>query len=105
MDDVLDFMLNPSKASPELLAKIPIMWPKKDIPEDIQLLFTTDYNVVAPRRPDKPYQGGFFVIKPNIDSYDEFVDIVLSGDYDVKKGWGGKVGPFHGEICSSVCIN
>jgi len=98
MDDVLDFMLNPQrfKTSPELLAKIPIMWPKKEIPEDIQLLFTTDYNVVAPRRSDKPYQGGFFVIKPNIDSYDEFVNIVRTGDYDVKKGWGGKVGPFHG---------
>lgn len=98
MDDVLDFMMNPKryKNSPELLSKIPIMWPEKDIPDDISLLFTKDYNVVAPRRRDKPYQGGFFVIKPSVKTYNEFVEIVLSGDYNVLKGWGNKVGPFYG---------
>lgn len=101
MDDVLDFMLNPKrfKESPELLAKIPIMWPNKTdkiIPDDISLLFTKDYNVVAPKRSDKPFQGGFFMIKPNLDTYNEFINIVRSGDYDIKKGWGNKVGPFHG---------
>ncbi len=98
MDDVLDFMMHPQKFkdSPELLSKIPIMWPKKDIPENIQFLFTKDYNVVAPKRHDKPYQGGFFVIKPSLEIYNEFVDIVKSGDYNVKKGWGKKVGPFYG---------
>ena len=98
LDDVMDFMINPElyKKSPELLAKIPIMWPEKDIPDDISLIFTKDYNVVAPRRRDKPYQGGFFVIKPGLDTYNEFVNIVRKGDYDVKKGWGNKVGPFYG---------
>lgn len=98
MDDMLDFMMNPKKYqnSPELLAKIPIMWPEKKIPDDISLVFTKDYNVVAPKRHDKPYQGGFFVIKPSIDTYNEFLNILREGDYDVKHGWGGKVGPFHG---------
>lgn len=98
MDDVLDFMLNPEryKASPELLAKIPIMWPEQDIPDDISLLFTKDYNVVAPKRSDKPYQGGFFVVKPSLETYNEFVEIVRKGDYHIKGGWGKKVGPFHG---------
>jgi len=98
IDDLLDFMMNPDryKNSPELLAKIPIMWPEKDIPDDITFLFTKDYNVVAPKRPDKPYQGGFFVIKPSLETYHKFVDIVRKGDYDVKRGWGNKVGPFYG---------
>lgn len=98
MDDVLDFMMNPKryKNSPELLSKIPIMWPEKEIPDDISFLFTKDYNVVAPRRADKPYQGGFFAIKPSLETYKDFVDIVRSGNYDVKKGWGKKVGPFYG---------
>jgi len=98
LDDVLDFMINPEpyKKSPELLAKIPIMWPEKDIPDDISLIFTKDYNVVAPKRSDKPYQGGFFAIKPSLDTYNEYLGIVRKGDYDVKKGWGGKVGPFYG---------
>ena len=98
LDDVLDFMINPEpyRKSPELLAKIPIMWPEKDIPDDISLIFTKDYNVVAPKRVDKPYQGGFFAIKPSLDTYNEYLGIVRKGDYDVKKGWGGKVGPFYG---------
>ena len=39
------------------------------------------------------------MIKPSLDTYNEFVGIVREGDYrDEKKGrgWGGKVGPFHG---------
>eukprot|EP00531_Pseudo-nitzschia_arenysensis_P007186 CAMPEP_0116128318 /NCGR_PEP_ID=MMETSP0329-20121206/7299_1 /TAXON_ID=697910 /ORGANISM="Pseudo-nitzschia arenysensis, Strain B593" /LENGTH=449 /DNA_ID=CAMNT_0003622455 /DNA_START=45 /DNA_END=1391 /DNA_ORIENTATION=- len=98
LDDVLDFMLNPRKykRSPDLLKKIPIMWPDKHIPDNIHFMFTKDYGMVAPRRSDKPYQGGFFVIKPNVEAYKEFVDIVKSGNYNVKKGWGDKVGPFYG---------
>lgn len=93
MDDVLDFMINPEpyKKSPAMLAKIPIMWPQNEIPDDISLIFTKDYNVVAPKRHDKPYQGGFFVIKPSLQTYNEFLDIVRKGDYDFKKGWGNKV--------------
>ena len=98
MDDVLDFMINPKryKESPELLSKIPIMWPEEDIPDDISLIFTKDYNVVAPKRQDKPYQGGFFAIKPSLETYNEFLEILREADYDIKHGWGGKVGPFHG---------
>eukprot|EP00536_Pseudo-nitzschia_multiseries_P013234 jgi/Psemu1/210992/e_gw1.550.28.1 len=98
MDDVLDFMIDPQKYkdSPELLAKIPVMWPSREIPNEISFLYTKDYNVVAPRRRDKPYQGGFFVIKPSVETYHEFLEIVRKGDYHVKKGWGNKVGPFYG---------
>jgi len=98
MDDVLDFMLDPKRfqASSELRAKVPLMWREEQIPNQVEFVFTKDYNVVAPKRADKPYQGGFFIIKPSIDTYNEFVGIVRSGDYDIKKGWGGKVGPFHG---------
>lgn len=98
IDDLLDFMLNPKpyKDSPELRTKLSVMWPNDDIPDDITFLFTKDYNVVAPKRPDKPYQGGFFAIKPSLKTYNEFINILLEGDYDVKHGWGKKVGPFHG---------
>jgi hypothetical protein len=75
---------------------LPIMWPDEPIPKHISLLFTKDYNVVAPKRHDKPYQGGFFMIKPSIDTYNEFLDVLRKGDYHPKKGWGGYVGPFYG---------
>jgi hypothetical protein len=103
MDDVIDFMLDPTKYRDSNTHKLkqqhhnlPIMWPDKEIPDDVQLLFTKDYNVVAPKRRDKPFQGGFFIIKPSIEVYNEFVDIVREGDYHIKGGWGKKVGPFYG---------
>jgi hypothetical protein len=101
MDDVIDLMRNPSSyiANGNNNSNSPIMWPEKSIPDNISLIFTKDYNVVAPRRPDKPFQGGFFMVKPSKEIYQEIVEIVRKGDYtdkNNKKGWGGKVGPFHG---------
>ncbi|KAG7348233.1 hypothetical protein IV203_016938 [Nitzschia inconspicua] len=95
MDDVIDFMLHPTTRQYNL-QKVPLMWPEKPIPNDIQLLFTKDYNMVGPKRRDKPFQGGFFIIKPSLEAYDEFIRIVKEGDYHVKGGWGKKVGPFYG---------
>jgi hypothetical protein len=97
MDDVIDFMLNP-KTQHNNLDKLPLMWHDKLIPDDIRLLFTKDYNMVGPRRPDKPYQGGFFIIKPSLEVYKEFVEIVKEGDFHVGGGWGKKVGPFYGAM-------
>lgn len=99
LDNLIDLMLDPtttSASSNGVSSIVPIMWHEKPIPQDVSLLFTKDYNVVAPRRHDKPFQGGFFMIKPSLDTYQEFVDIVRKGDYTVKGGWGDKVGPFHG---------
>lgn len=95
MDDVIDFMLHP-KSVEVPNENLPLMWPDQPIPDDIQLLFTKDYNMVGPKRPDKPYQGGFFMIKPSLGVYNEFVSIVKEGDYHTKGGWGKKVGPFYG---------
>lgn len=57
MDDVLDFMLDPKRfqASSELRAKVPLMWREEQIPNQVEFVFTKDYNVVAPKRADKPY--------------------------------------------------
>lgn len=98
MDPAIDLMLYPDRASTININSF-VMWPKQPIPNQISLMYTKDYNVVAPRRRDKPFQGGFFMIKPSLDTYTEFVNIVREGDYiDLPraKGWGGKVGPFHG---------
>lgn len=101
MDPAIDLMLHPKQQASQNKEQLEsfLMWPDKPIPEEISLMFTKDYNVVAPRRPDKPFQGGFFMIKPSLDTYNEFIRIVREGDYrDDRKGrgWGGKVGPFHG---------
>jgi hypothetical protein len=99
---MIDLMRNPSSyiANGNNNSNVPvIMWPEQSIPNTISLLFTKDYNVVAPRRSDKPFQGGFFMLKPSKETYQEMIEIVRKGDYTDKpnkKGWGGKVGPFHG---------
>lgn len=98
MDPAIDLMLYPERAATMNLSSF-VMWPENPIPDEISLMFTKDYNVVAPRRRDKPFQGGFFMIKPSLKTYEEFVNIVRGGDYidtPRAKGWGGKVGPFHG---------
>ena len=41
-------------------------------------------------------QGGFLVIRPSEAAFEEYVDIVLEGDYREGRGWGGKYGYFFG---------
>lgn len=101
MDPAIDLMMHPQRAHLMDLESF-VMWPERAIPPEIDLMFTKDYNVVGPGRKDKPFQGGFFMIKPSLNTYREFVEIVLEGDYRNNTrtqggtGWGGIVGPFHG---------
>lgn len=42
-------------------------------------------------------QGGFLVIRPNIDDYNSYIDILIKGDYRSGSAWGGtKIGWFWG---------
>jgi hypothetical protein len=94
MDAVFDLMLS-EEPNPET-SKVPLMWPDRPLPRPLKIFWTKDYNVVLPGRKNKPTQGGLLILRPDMDVYHEFVEIVLKGDYDVKKGWGGAVGPFYG---------
>ena len=50
----------------------------------------------------KPVQGGFLVLSPNMQVYQELVNIVKKGDFDEKKGWQkegqGSTGLFYGSM-------
>lgn len=101
MDPVLDFLLNPSmyQQSPNPPPGVPLMWPDREIPNEISLIYTTDFNMVAPKRKDKPIQGGFFMVRPSLEIYNDFLSVVREADYrdgPNGTGWGGQVGPFHG---------
>jgi hypothetical protein len=54
--------------------------------------------MVGPSRKYKPVQGGFLVLRPDMDVYKEFVNIIKVGDFRGKSGWGGVVGPFYGSM-------
>jgi hypothetical protein len=94
MDAVFDLMLS-EEPNPDT-SNVPLMWPDRQLPRPVKIFWTKDYNVVLPSRKNKPTQGGLLILRPDMDVYHEFVEIVLKGDYDVKKGWGGAVGPFYG---------
>jgi hypothetical protein len=62
---------------------------------DKELLFTGDYGMIA-GSPVPPAQGGFLVIRPNVERFEEFRRIIRKGDYG-PKGWGGTgIGRFWG---------
>lgn len=94
MDPVFDLML--STEDNRDISNVPLMWPDRPLPRPINIFWTKDYNVVGPGRKDKPTQGGLLIIRPSMETYTEFVQIVREGDYHEKHGWGGKVGPFYG---------
>ena len=71
----------------------------------IDAYFTRDYNMVNPGKKHVGVQGGFLIVRPNQAAFDEYIRIVLSGNFRSGGGWGGKYGGYFGAqqiqgICS-----
>lgn len=63
----------------------------------VEAFYTRDYNMVnAGREKYAGVQGGFLMVKPSEAVFEEYIDIVLEGDYRDGQGWGGKYGYFFG---------
>lgn len=63
----------------------------------IDAFFTRDYNMAHPGMKHVGVQGGFLVLRPSMDAFNEFVSIIRKGDFQEQKGWGGLgFGPFYG---------
>ena len=43
------------------------------------------------------FSGGFLMVKPSEAVFEEYIDIILEGDYREGQGWGGKYGYFFGK--------
>jgi len=94
LDPLFDYMLGKiSDAS-----KLSVKWKDEPTPQEVDAFFTRDYNMVNPGTKYKPVQGGFLVLRPSMDTYHEFCDIVREGDFRDGRGWGGVVGPFYGSM-------
>lgn len=62
---------------------------------DKEMLFTGDYNMQG-RSPAVPAQGGFLVVRPSSERFEELQAIIRKGDFG-PKGWGGSgIGVFWG---------
>jgi hypothetical protein len=93
LDDLFDSMIE----GPSSLARqrLPLQWEKNNgnLPVDIEAFFTRDYNMVDPgvRLPHQiGVQGGFIVVKPNLDVFAKYQEIIVEGNYSVN-GWGGEL--------------
>ena len=65
----------------------------------IDAFFTRDYNMAHAGQKHAGVQGGFLVLQPSLDVYNEFVSIIRKGDFRQNGGWGGKgFGPFYGSM-------
>ncbi|KAL7499280.1 hypothetical protein ACHAWT_006901 [Skeletonema menzelii] len=63
----------------------------------IDTFYTKDYNMINPG--GEKYagvQGGFLMLRPDEDTFAEYIDLVLQGNYIEGRGWGGKYGYFFG---------
>jgi len=96
LDTLFDLMLGRPVDEKERAETI--MWNDKPAVRSIDAFFTMDYNMVGPKTEYKPVQGGFLVTRPSMKVYEEYKSIVRKGDFRDGKGWGGKVGPFHGSM-------
>lgn len=95
MDELFDAMLSSLSSfggghdsTPAQPRNIPVMH-NMSLPNDIHAFFTRDYNLVPPTHEHPGVQGGFLVVRPSHDAFQEYIDIILEGDHRPKKGWGG----------------
>jgi len=68
-----------------------------NLPKKIDAFYTRDYNMVnAGGEKYAGVQGGFLMARPSEAIFEEYIDIVLEGDYREGQGWGGHYGYFFG---------
>jgi len=92
MDDLYDSMID-GPSSPAR-SRLPAMWIHNvtKLPRQIDAYFTRDYNMLSfsgyRKHFETSIQGGFMVVRPNTTVFQEYVDIILEGQYDAGVGWG-----------------
>jgi len=101
-DDLFDAMLDGGSSASG--SALPIMH-NNVVPESIEAFYTKDYNMINPGHQHPGVQGGFLVIKPNMNHFEEYKKVILEGNFRQGGGWAGKWGGYFGAqqiqgICS-----
>ena len=55
--------------------------------KSIAAYFTRDYNMINPGHKHVGVQGGFLIVKPNVNAVNEYIAIVLKGKFANGAGW------------------
>eukprot|EP00546_Thalassionema_frauenfeldii_P009342 CAMPEP_0178927556 /NCGR_PEP_ID=MMETSP0786-20121207/19267_1 /TAXON_ID=186022 /ORGANISM="Thalassionema frauenfeldii, Strain CCMP 1798" /LENGTH=471 /DNA_ID=CAMNT_0020603029 /DNA_START=34 /DNA_END=1447 /DNA_ORIENTATION=+ len=90
LDALFDAMILPQSSGRE---RISIMWNTIELPNPIDAFFTRDYGMIGVPGRKMPHQigiqGGFLVVRPNQTVFEEYISIILEGNYTESSGWGG----------------
>jgi len=98
LDYLFDWMLADDSSSYDV-SDVPIMWKDEPSPKKVNAMFTRDYNMGGGRKKkNRSVQGGFLILRPDLDVYNEFVEIIRKGDFRESGGWGGQTGVFYGSM-------
>jgi len=80
-----------------------IMW-KDEIKETsfnfskVQAYFTRDYNMRKAGKKPVGVQGGFLIVRPSMEVFQQFQNIIRIGDFRNSGGWGGLGYKFYGAM-------
>jgi len=77
------------------LKNVPVML-NKPLTETVNAFFTRDYNMIRPGKEHVGVQGGFLIVRPSLAVFEEYKNIILDGNFDPGRGWGGKYGGYYG---------
>lgn len=89
----------------EARSRIPVMFDNPLPVKSIDAYFTRDYNMINPGHKHVGVQGGFLVVKPSMEAFHEYVDIVLEGRFIKGAGWDGQYGGFFGaQQIQGICL-
>jgi len=94
-DDLYDSMLLDGDAKALSERKLPVMH-DKPVPDKIEAFFTRDYNMANLGKEYVNVQGGFLVVRPNLQYFEEFKEAIYEGDFVPSAGWKGKYGGYFG---------
>jgi hypothetical protein len=93
LDDLFDAMIEgPQSAAAK---NIPVMF-GNPLPEKIDAFFTRDYNMISPGKKYPGFQGGFLVVRPSQDVFEEYREVILEGNFVGGAGWNGTFGGYWG---------
>ena len=93
LDDLFDVMIEgPQSAAAK---NLPVMF-GNPLPEKIDAFFTRDYNMIKPGKKYPGFQGGFLVVRPSQEAFEEYRELILEGNFVGGAGWNRTFGGYWG---------
>ena len=93
LDDLFDAIIEgPQSAGAK---NLPVMF-GNPLPEKIDAFFTRDYNMINPGKKYPGFQGGFLVVRPSQEAFQEYREVILEGNFVGGQGWNGTFGGYWG---------